>query len=97
MGQDPNFTYKTIDMLSIMHVKNAFWISLFLRFFSWTIIVISRNKGSDKLLKSDMIHYKMREFSHTFLKLRTKRSKQILNIKNNECGIFSFCKNIAIA
>ena len=39
-------------MLSKMHAKDAFWISLFLRFFSCTIIVISRKKGGDKKVKN---------------------------------------------
>ena len=33
MGQDPNFTLEKNDMLSIMHFKNAFWISLLFKIF----------------------------------------------------------------
>ena len=36
------------------------------------------------LKKSDTIHLKLTDYSHIFLKLRTKRSKQSLNIENKE-------------
>ena len=61
-----------------MHAKDAFWISLFFKdFFSGTIIVISRVVTKCRKMKR---FTKNDRFSHTFLKSKTKISKQILNM-----------------
>ena len=65
---------KIFDMLSKMHAKDAFWMSLFFKiFFSCTIIVISRKYGGDKNVKMCKIYLKVTDFSLTFLKSRKKR------------------------
>ena len=43
-------------IISIMHVKDALWISLFYKVFSLTIILNSRRKGGDKNATNDTIH-----------------------------------------
>ena len=49
------------------------WHFLFFRFFSCTIIAISRKKGGAKNVKNGKIHLKVTDFSLTFLKSRKKR------------------------
>ena len=64
---------KIFDMLSKMHAKDAFWISLFFKIFSCTIIVTFRKEGGDKNVKKCKIHLKVTDFSLKFLKSRNKR------------------------